>query len=241
MKKLTALILTLSMLLSMLVLPMGATATEITEAERKTILSTPDYQYVDFSDVAEADLFAAFSDLGKYAPFQNPASGNTSSAKNATHIFIPDGETEAVTIYDWLPISTDVEFGSVAFYKKGFKTPSELVAPEGVYMLDDLLDENGSTVSTDVYATQKWTSKDVKNNVAKATSASRTVKSLHVVETVEESNGTYAVIKNGNVRHKIGPLSKNEVKNNAFYTSENTDILYRLYKRHRLCRKICSC
>ena len=73
MKKLTALVLTLTMLLSMLVLPMGVTATEMTEAERQEILSAPYYQYVDLSSSANADLFASFEEAGTYARFNKSA------------------------------------------------------------------------------------------------------------------------------------------------------------------------
>ena len=77
MKKLTALILTLSMLLSMVVLPMGASAAEITEAERLAILSAADLQYVDLSSVANADIFASFEDVGTYSRFNKSASGKS--------------------------------------------------------------------------------------------------------------------------------------------------------------------
>ncbi|MBO5099500.1 MAG: hypothetical protein J6C16_04965, partial [Clostridia bacterium] len=221
MKKLTAIVLTLTMLLSMLVLPMGVTATEITEAERQEILSAPYYRYVDLSSSANADLFASFEEAGTYARFNNSASG-TSSAKDATYTFTEEveGESKEVTIYDWLPISTDINFDDVPFYKKGFKS-TEKGQVDGVYMIEDLLLENGSKVTTTQYTGGNNSSPLTAYNgtYTHTKVVTRTVNNSHVMDVVTENDATYAVIKNAGIQHKIGPLSRDAYSPNAVYLS----------------------
>ncbi len=221
MKKLTAIVLTLTMLLSMLVLPMGVTATEITEAERQELLSAPYYQYVDLSSSANADLFASFEEAGTYARFNKSASG-TSSAKDATYTFTEEveGESKEVTIYDWLPISTDIAYSDVTFYKKGFK-PTDKAPVDGTYMIEDLLLENGSKVTTTQYTGGNNSSPLTAYNgtYTHTKVVTRTVNNSHVMDVVTENDATYAVIKNAGIQHKIGPLSRDAYSPNAVYLS----------------------
>lgn len=67
MKKLTAIVLTLTMLLSMLVLPMGVTATEMTEAERQEMLNAVNVEYLDITAIENAFVRQAYGYLEQKA------------------------------------------------------------------------------------------------------------------------------------------------------------------------------
>ena len=83
MKKLTALILTLSMLLSMVVLPMGASAAEITEPERKALLAEPQRVYLDINP--NNDGYASAHTIRDYATF-NSAVDSTKGASEGSGV-----------------------------------------------------------------------------------------------------------------------------------------------------------
>ena len=84
MKKLTALVLTLSMLLSMLVMPIGATATEISEAERQEFLNAKSYDYLEFEK--NRDVFAMWQEAADYGRFNQSADETTSTAVDSSKI-----------------------------------------------------------------------------------------------------------------------------------------------------------
>ena len=118
MKKLTALILTLSMLLSMLVLPMGAAAAEITEAERKALLAEKDYTYIDI--MPNVDMFASASVIRDYATFNKAVTSGDAFNKEYT---ATNSAGEEYTYRNQIPSVTKDGLTSITgeeeYYKKG--------------------------------------------------------------------------------------------------------------------------
>ena len=96
MKKLTALILTLSMLLSMFAIPMGASAAEITEAERETILNAKPYEYVDFAK--NRDYFALYQEAADYGKFNKAVDTSKTTEDKVPYTYTDSATGESVTI-----------------------------------------------------------------------------------------------------------------------------------------------
>lgn len=238
MKKLLSVILAFTMICSCCVMPISASAETITEAERQEILNTPDFQYVDLSAVATADVFASYEDAGTYSRFNKSGSGK-SGTTNAYSDKYPatkyshydevfetqNAEGETVTIYDWLPISTNIKYEDVVFYKKALN-PNEKASVNGVLMIEDLLLPNGTIVSSTQYTGgNNSTAKTALLGTHTHTEVKkRTVNNAHVKEVVTENDKTYAIIENSGIKHKIGPVSADSFTPNAVYMSGTKNV-----------------
>ena len=210
MRKIISAVLVLSMLAG-ICLPVSATE------NREEFLNNKNFRYVPLESYANADLFAKWEDVCNYGRFNKSADGSISV--NFAKVTYSGGE-----IFNWLPMTTnegdDIK-GTEAFYSKGFKKTTQTTSVAGnVYLIEDLLGENGATVSGYRYgATASNSAADAYDKkISRETKpVTRTVNNGHIVE----KTGNYVYAENNGIKHKIGPVSETEVSPNAVFLSDD--------------------
>ncbi len=209
MKKLLTILLAVVMVWSTFV-PVSA------DTGRAEFLNDKNFRYVPLDRYVTADLFASWADICDYARFNKSADGTSGVSLNK----ISYNNTE---IFNWYPMTTGnnapIE-GTEPYYSKGFKKSSATTSFAGnIYLIDDLLENNGAVVKGYRYsADANKTAADAYNGTIKrvTTAATRTVNNAHIVE----KSGKYVIAENNGIKHKIGPLSSTSVSNNAVFLTE---------------------
>ena len=205
------------------------------EAARQEAMSKRTYNYVNLA--ADRDLFVTWKDVTDLSRFYYDATGtvNTAPAGFNTATYDCDG----TTIFAWIPHEradgTKVT-GQEAFYFKGLKNISLPQLPEDgnapaaaayAYLLDDLTEENGTSVTgkrVNGLASSgdkaKYGSDELytgSNGVARATAdVKKTVANPEFLQKLDEDG--YVIIKKApgsETNYKIGPVSKDSYSPNA--------------------------
>ena len=219
MKKLLSVILALTMLFGM-VMPMSAAAADLTEAERQELLNSKQYEFISLEANADVDAYASFETIADYARFNKSITGSTSNHFATTTY-------NDATVFAMLPATTysgATITGTEGYYYKGFYTKalveSKNLVASYVMLADDLLEEDGATVTGYRYDASSTQTPSVIYDGTKTREAStRTVKSSHVVNKTVENGKNYAFIKNNGIQHKIGPVDGSAYSPNSVYLS----------------------
>lgn len=218
MKKLIALILTLSMLLSMVVV----SAATVSEAERQEILNAKQNSFVSLAPNANVDVYASIATIADYGRFNKSITGSTDDNFAKTTY-------NGKEVFDVLPDKTyagEVITGTEDFYSKGFYTKalieSKKKLPSYTMLADDLLEEDGTRVTGYRYDVSSSDSpKKIYDEAMTRTAVTRKVASTHVVERFVEDGKNYAVIENFGIKHKIGPIDGSAYSPNSVYLSSS--------------------
>lgn len=176
-------------------------------------------QFVSLEGVANIDLFASWKDITNYARFLYNAKGSNAYVVGdltSTHTLANGSIINLcipTTTYEGMEIK-----GNAAYYKKGINIPAMQMV-SNIFVLDDLLEKNGTVVKGYRYNTANVTSTDAAGGSVVRTVAEKTVKSGHVVNVLE--SGKYAIVENNGTQTKVGPLSKtaDTIAYNAIYLS----------------------
>ncbi len=227
MKKMLSMILAFTMICSCFAMPSAASATDITEAERKAILAEKDYTYIDITP--NIDAFASVSVIRDYANFSNAVVDADPFNKQYT---ATNSEGEEYTYRNRIPSKThggESITGEEDYYKKGmgnFNLDAERMSPmifvtESLTMTAEELKnvavkhyDTGSKITADIVAGNPET------YVTKTVSFKKEEYNFlpDVVKTEEDGDSYYAYLKANkeDVQFKIGPINDEKYVKNAF-------------------------
>ena len=194
------------------------------------------YEYLNFAK--DRDVFVTYQDLIDYGRFNTAAIKDGSSISRINEKYTAEDGNE---YFRWLPHETSKGVkvtGQEDYYFRGFQNSANnnipAVGSRGnvststyAYLADSFFEENGTALNGErVQASTSHTPTDYLNGTIKREEKGngKAITAPDYVQKIDE-NG-YAIIKNGETQHKIGPVSKTEIKPNALRlgNSDGTEI-----------------